>query len=69
MLCSRLTAWLEMRVAWHTPLGSLKILVIVTAIGLPFIFLLAKTMGVVEIENYFKKLIPVRLGRVVEAPE
>ena len=69
MLCSRLTAWLEMRVAWHTPLGSLKILVIVTAIGLPFIFLLAKTMGVVEIENYCKKLIPVRLGRVVEAPE
>src|ERR1700677_25277 len=69
MLCSRLTAWLELRVAWHTPLGSLKILVIVTAIGLPFIFLLAKFMGVVEIENYCKKLIPVSLGRVVEAPE
>jgi putative peptidoglycan lipid II flippase len=69
ILCSRLTAWLESRIAWHTPVGSFKILVIVTAIGLPFILLLAKSMGVTEIEHYCKKLIPITSGRVVEVPE
>jgi putative peptidoglycan lipid II flippase len=69
LACSQVTAWLETRLAWQTASGALAVLVIVTALGLPSIMLLARLLGVMEIETYWKKLVPWVPKRVLVAPE
>lgn len=67
--CSRLTAWLETCIAWHTARGAFEVLTIVTLLGLPSILLLARFFGVMEIEAYWKKLVPWGPNRILVAPE
>jgi len=67
--CYKLTAWLEARLAWQTTLGALELLVIVTALGLPSSFLLAKLLGVTEIDAYWRKMLSWAPARVLVAPE
>jgi putative peptidoglycan lipid II flippase len=69
LACTRLTAWLEARLAWQTAKGALAILMIVSLFGLPSIMLLARFLGVIEIESYWKKLVPWVPKRVLVAPE
>ena len=69
LACSQLTAWLEARLAWQTACGALAVLITVTAFGLPSIMLLARLLGVMEIETYWKKLVPWVPKRVLVAPE
>ena len=69
LACSRLAAWLEARLAWQTARGALAVLTIVTVFGLPSIMLLARLLGVTEIETYWKRLIPWVPKRVLVAPE
>jgi peptidoglycan biosynthesis protein MviN/MurJ (putative lipid II flippase) len=69
LLCYKLTAWLEARLAWQNTLGALELLVIVTAVGFPSIILLAKLLGVDEIDRYLRKILSWFPARVVVAPE
>lgn len=69
LACSRLTVWLEARLPWQTAKGALAVLMIVTLIGLPSIMLLARLLGVMEIETYWKKIFPCVPKRVLVAPE
>jgi putative peptidoglycan lipid II flippase len=69
LACSRLTAWLETRLAWQTASGALAVLMIVTLVGLPSIMLLARLLGVTEIETYWKKLVPWIPKRILVVPE
>jgi putative peptidoglycan lipid II flippase len=69
LLCYKLTAWLETRLAWHTTWGALQLLVIVTAIGFPLIILLARLLGVNEIDTYGRKLLSWAPKRTLPVPE
>jgi hypothetical protein len=69
LACSQLTVWLESRLAWQTAKGAFAILMIVTLLGLPSILLLARLLGVMEVETYWKKLVPWVPKRVVVVPE
>jgi putative peptidoglycan lipid II flippase len=69
LLCYKLTAWLEARLAWQNTLGALELLVIVTAVGFPSIILLAKLLGVDEIDRYLRKILSWFPTRVLVAPE
>ena len=55
-LCSCLTIWLAEFIPMRTARGALAILLIVTAMGLPAILMLARVLGVAEIEIYWRKL-------------
>jgi putative peptidoglycan lipid II flippase len=57
-VCSWLTAWLAERLPMRTPLGALEILLLVSTVGLPSILILARILGVEEIETYWRKLTP-----------
>jgi putative peptidoglycan lipid II flippase len=69
LACYKLTAWLEARLAWQTMLGAFELLVIVTAVGFPSIILLAKLLGVDEIDRYWRKMLSWAPTRVLVAPE
>ena len=69
LLCYKLTAWLEARLAWHTTLGALELLVIVTAIGFPLILFIAKLLGVDDVDTYGRKLLSWAPKRTLPAPE
>lgn len=69
LACHKLTAWLELRLAWQSTLGALALLVIVTAVGFPSIILLSKLLGVDEIDRYLRKILSWVPTRAVIAPE
>jgi putative peptidoglycan lipid II flippase len=69
LLCYKFTAWLEARLAWQTSWGALELLVIVTGIGFPLIILLARFLGVNEIDGYCRKILSWTPKRVLVAPE
>ena len=55
-LCSWLTLWLAEFFPMRTARGALAILLLVSAVGLPAILILARVLGVAEIEIYWRKL-------------
>jgi len=56
-LCNSLTRWLEIRIAWQSSfLNTLLILVFVTAVGFPLILLIARLLGVKEIDGYWRRV-------------
>jgi len=55
--CLRLISWLEERIAWHTMIGALLVLVIVSAVGFPLVATLASLFGVREVGSYTKSLL------------
>jgi putative peptidoglycan lipid II flippase len=55
-LCSWLTVWLAEFFPMRTARGALAILLLVSAVGLPAILILARILGVAEIETYWRKL-------------
>jgi len=69
LICSRLAAWLETRIAWQTMTGALVVLCAVTAIGFPLTMLMTRMLGVSEIEVYFKKLLFWTPKRVLAVSE
>jgi putative peptidoglycan lipid II flippase len=56
IVCHRILSWLEARVAWETTHGALLVLVVTSAAGLLMVGILAKLLGVREVETYLKKL-------------
>jgi putative peptidoglycan lipid II flippase len=57
IFCNLLVHWLELRVAWQNSfVGALTILILVTALGFPLMLLVARLLGVKEIDGYCKKL-------------
>ena len=56
IVCHRILSWLEARVAWETTHGALLVLVVTSAAGLLMVGILAKLLGVREVETYLRKL-------------
>ena len=56
-LCNSLARSLELRIAWQSSvLSTLLILVSVTAVGFPLILLIARLLGVREIDRYWRRV-------------
>ena len=58
LACSRLTAWLGVRIGWQTTLHAFLVLVMVSTAGLVLTVVLAKLLGIREIDSYAKKVLP-----------
>ena len=69
LLCYKLTAWLEGHLAWQTTWGAFELLMLVTAVGFPSIFLIARLLGVNEIDTYCRKLVLWSPKQVAVVPE
>ena len=61
VVCFELTGWLQARVAWQSRPTALMMLVSVTAVGLIIAALVARVLGITELQAYFRR------GRTVEA--
>jgi putative peptidoglycan lipid II flippase len=69
LLCYKLIAWLERHLAWQTTWGAFELLVLVTAVGFPSIFFVARLLGVNEIDTYCRKLVSWSPKQVAVVPE
>jgi putative peptidoglycan lipid II flippase len=57
VLCILLTHWLELRISWQNSIiGTLSVLVLVSAVGFPLMLLIARMLGVKEIDRYWSRL-------------
>jgi putative peptidoglycan lipid II flippase len=68
LVCVRLLSWIEYKFAWENMRGALEILVLVSAVGFLLILLLAKLLGVNEIEVFWKKFVIWKPKRAIIAP-
>jgi chromate transport protein ChrA len=55
--CLNLISWLQERIAWHTMIGALLVLFIVSAVGFPLVAILASLFGVREVASFTKSLL------------
>jgi putative peptidoglycan lipid II flippase len=72
VICYRLMGWIGARISWHSFLGALADLVIVTAVGAAVLVGIGRLFRLREIELYLKELwsmVAGRLGRVPVEPQ
>jgi putative peptidoglycan lipid II flippase len=55
LACFRLTAWFQSQVAWQTRHGALLMLILVSAVGIVLTAVMARLLGISELESYFRK--------------
>ncbi|HTP44511.1 MAG TPA: murein biosynthesis integral membrane protein MurJ, partial [Candidatus Acidoferrum sp.] len=55
VVCYKLAAWLETRMAWQRPLGALVLLSVVSAVGVVILVAVLKLLRVPELESYLAK--------------
>jgi putative peptidoglycan lipid II flippase len=59
LACYKLTAWLETRMSWQGPLGSLLLLVIASTVGIAVLAVALKILRVPELESYLKRALSI----------
>jgi putative peptidoglycan lipid II flippase len=55
VICYRITTWLQSYVAWQSRAGALGMLLMISTLGLGLTVILAKVLGVSELDDFLKK--------------